>query len=104
MEKKYKNAARLSFSTKITDYLKNGKCIFAIGDKDIAPIDYFNRYDSAVTASSYQQIEEKLVWLIENPEKIAEYSEKGYNCGVENHNKEKMDNILIKAIKDAVRK
>ena len=104
LEKKYKNAARLSFSTKITDYLKNGKCIFAIGDKDIAPIDYFNRYDSAVTASSYQQIEEKLVWLIENPEKIAEYSEKGYNCGVENHNKEKMDNILIKAIKDAVRK
>ncbi|MBE6805505.1 MAG: glycosyltransferase, partial [Ruminococcaceae bacterium] len=32
LENKYKNIARLSFSTKITDFLKNGKCIFAIGD------------------------------------------------------------------------
>ncbi len=103
LEKKYKNAARLSFSTKITDYLKNGKCILAIGDKDIAPIDYFNRFDSAVTASSYEEIKEKLVWLIENPEKIAEYSKKGYDCGVENHNKDKMDKILINAIKGAER-
>ena len=53
LDKKYKNAARLSFSTKITDYLKSGKCIFAVGDKDIAPIDYFNKYDSAITASTY---------------------------------------------------
>lgn len=51
LEEKFKNTARLSFSTKITDYLRSGKCIFAIGDKDIAPIDYFSRYDSAITAT-----------------------------------------------------
>ncbi|MEE0839714.1 MAG: hypothetical protein U0L72_04075, partial [Acutalibacteraceae bacterium] len=98
LEKKYKNAARLSFSTKITDYLKNGKCVFAIGDKDIAPIDYFNRYDSAVTASSYEEIGEKLLWLIENSEKISEYSKKAYECGKEHHSKEKMDKILLDVI------
>lgn len=102
LEKKYKNAARLSFSTKITDYLKNGKCVFAIGDKDIAPIDYFNRYDSAITASSYEEIGEKLEWLIENSEKISEYSRKAYECGKENHSKEKMDKVLFDAICGAV--
>lgn len=102
LEKKYKNAARLSFSTKITDYLKNGKCIFAIGDKDIAPIDYFDRYDSAITASSYEEIGEKLEWLIENSEKISEYSRKAYECGKENHSKEKMDKVLFDAICGAV--
>lgn len=103
LEKKYKNAARLSFSTKITDYLKNGKCVFAIGDKDIAPIDYFNRYDSAVTASSYEEIGEKLLWLIENPEKVTEYSKKAYECGKEHHSKEKMDKILRDAIINATK-
>ncbi len=101
LENKYKNAARLSFSTKITDYLKNGKCIFAIGDKDIAPIDYFNRYDSAVTASSYEEIGEKLIWLINSSEKITEYSKKAYECGKEHHDKEKMDKVLYDAIFNA---
>ena len=67
LEKKFRDTARLSFSTKITDYLRSGKCIFAIGDKNIAPIDYFNRYDSAVTATSYEQILEKLIELVEDP-------------------------------------
>lgn len=98
LENKFKNIARLSFSTKITDYLKNGKCIFAIGDKDIAPIDYFNRYDSAVTASNYTEIAKKLEWLINNPEKISEYSKKAYNCGKEHHDTALMDKVLTDTI------
>lgn len=98
LEDKYKNAARLSFSTKITDYLKSGKCIFAVGDNDIAPIDYFNRYDSAVTASSYEEIGEKLEALVNNPIMIAEYARKGYECGKEHHDRSKMDQLLIETI------
>lgn len=98
LENKFKYTARLSFSTKITDYLKNGKCIFAIGDKEIAPIDYFNRYDSAITATSYEEIGEKLKMLVENPEIISEYSRKAFECGKENHNKDKMDKIMIDTI------
>lgn len=81
LEKKFKNIARLSFSTKITDYLRSGKCIFAIGDKDIAPIDYFNRYDSAVTATTYEEIENKLIELVNVPNIVLEYAKKAYNCG-----------------------
>ena len=95
LEKKYRYTARLSFSTKITDYLKSGKCIFAVGDKDIAPIDYFNKYDSAITASSYDEIKEKLIYLSQNPDKINEYAKKGFICGKENHDKEKMHQVLL---------
>lgn len=98
IEDKFKYTARLSFSTKITDYLKNGKCIFAIGDKEIAPIDYFNRYDSAITATSYAEIPEKLQTLVENPELISEYSKKAYECGKEHHNIELMNKTLIDTI------
>jgi len=101
LEKKFRNTARLSFSTKITDYLRSGKCIFAIGDKDIAPMDYFIRYDSAVTATSYEQISEKLAELVNTPDSILEYAKKAYNCGVEHHERGRMDSILIRTIEQA---
>ena len=103
LERKYKNAARLSFSTKITDYLKSGKCIFAIGDKEIAPIDYFNRYDSAVTAVSYEEISQKLEQLVAQPTLVQEYAQKGYTCGVEHHERSKMNQLLTDSICQAVK-
>ena len=101
LEKKYRYTARLSFSTKITDYLKNGKCIFAVGDGDIAPIDYFRRYDSAVTATTYDEIGEKLNMLAEDPGMVAAYCKKAYECGKEHHNKELMEKTLIDTIRRA---
>lgn len=104
LDKKYKNAARLSFSTKITDYLKSGKCIFAIGDKDIAPIDYFNKYDSAITATEYSEIENRLRMIAENPNIVDEYSKKAYECGKANHSKEKLDTLFTESIISASKK
>lgn len=95
LERRYRNTARLSFSTKITDYLKSGKCIFAVGDKHIAPMDYFRRYDSAITACSYDEIAEKLQMLVEQPNRIVEYGKKAYECGIEHHSREKMNQLLI---------
>ena len=103
LEKKYRSAARLSFSTKITDYLKSGKCIFAIGGDDIAPIDYFKRYDSAVTATSYDEIAEKLRGIMSNPGLISEYAKKAYDCGKKNHEKIKTDEILRSTIKEVMK-
>lgn len=103
LEKEFRYTARLSFSTKITDYLKSGKCIFAVGDKDIAPIDYFNRYDSAVTATSYDEIGLKLKELIDNENRIIEYSKKAYDCGKEHHNLELMNKTLVDTINDVAK-
>lgn len=104
LEEKFKNIARLSFSTKITDYLRSGKCIFAIGDKDIAPIDYFNRYDSAVTATTYEEIQDKLTELVNVPDIVLDYAKKAYDCGVEHHERERMDKVLIHTIEQATLK
>jgi len=98
LEKKFRYTARLSFSTKITDYLKSGKCIFAVGDSQIAPMDYFSRFDSAVTATSYDQIGEKLRMLAEDPSLIEQYGRKAFECGKMNHDKLKMRQKLYEAI------
>lgn len=104
LEKKFRNTARLSFSTKITDYLRSGKCIFAIGNKNIAPIDYFNQYDSALTATTYEEIQDKLTELVNAPDIVLEYAKKAYDCGVEHHERGRMDRVLIHTIVQATLK
>lgn len=94
LDKEYKNVARLSFSTKITDYLKSGKCILAIGDKEIAPIDYFLKNDSAIVATTYDEIYLQLKRIIDTPQDIVEYSKKAYQCGKENHSVEEIKRIF----------
>lgn len=101
LENKFKNTARLSFSTKITDYLRSGKCIFAIGDKNIAPIDYFERYDSAITATSYEEISTKLNRLTQTPNIVLEYAKKAHDSGVRLHDRKLMDSVFIKTIEAA---
>lgn len=102
LDKANSKKARLSFSTKITDYLKAGKCIFAVGDAEIAPIDYFNRYDSAITATSEQEIIKKLTKIVENPSLLNKYGEKAFLCGKEHHDKVVQNQILIRTICEAV--
>lgn len=94
MNEKYKNIARLSFSTKLTDYFSAGKCIFAIGGSDIAPIEYLKEKDAAIVATSVSEIEEKLSHLINNQNIIKEYAMKSFHCGKQYHDLSKMNNLL----------
>ena len=95
LEKEHRYDARLSFSTKLTDYFKNGKCIFAIGDKSIAPIIYLKENNCAVIANEYEEIENQLRKLIENPKIIQQYSRNSFECGKKNHNEKNIRNIFI---------
>lgn len=95
LEKEHKFDARLSFSTKLTDYFASGKCIFAIGDKSIAPIQYLEEYDCAITCSDYDLVEQQLRMLIDNPMKIMEYGRKAFNTGKMNHEESKVKAIFI---------
>lgn len=83
-------SARLSFSTKITDYLSLGKCIWAIGNLDLAPIGYLKGEDAALVSFSRESILSVLQKIIDNPQVISEYACKAYKCGDENHNREKI--------------
>lgn len=95
---KYAKAARLSFSTKITDYLSAGKCIFAVGNRDTAPMEYLAKNNAALTASSFEEIITALNVLTSNSEIIVEYAKRAYDCGKANHNimdiKMKLDSVL----------
>ena len=98
LEGKDSCAARLSFSTKITDYLANGKCILAVGKEDIAPIDYFVRNDSALVATDVQQLEERLQYILANPKIIEEYGQKAFDCAKRNHDKTIVNQRFIETI------
>lgn len=74
-----------SFSTKIVDYLHTGNCLFAVGPKDVASIDYLRKNDAAVTACSEQEIHEKLRKLVAEPELIRAYGTKAWAAGKRNH-------------------
>ena len=95
---KYKNAARLSFSTKITDYFAAGKCILAIGPKDIAPIEYLKYRDAALIADSYKSIKYHLENILVHPEILLEYGEKAYDCGILYHSKKKILSTFTETI------
>lgn len=103
LEGKEANVAKLSFSTKITDYISNGKCVLAIGKDYIAPIDYFQRNDSALIAHTAEEIQKRVDELVANPMLTDEYGEKAFNCAVRNHEKgmmtERFINTMLKAVK-----
>ena len=72
------NVARLSFSTKTTDYLSSGRCIFAIGNKN----------DSALVAGSENEISDILNSVSESPKLLLKYAQKAADVGIKNHSKE----------------
>ena len=91
---KDKLTTRLSFSTKLVDYFYQGKCIFAVGPKDVASIDYLMKNDAAVVATNEKEIYEKLKMLVENPDIIREYGDKAWDCGKRNHKIDKIQKML----------
>lgn len=104
LEGKEANAAKLSFSTKITDYISNGKCVLAIGKDYIAPIDYFQRNDSALIAHSKEEIETRVKEIVDNPMITDVYGEKAFNCAVRNHEKNMMNDRFIATMLKAWKK
>lgn len=103
LEGKEANIARLSFSTKITDYLANGKCVLAVGKDEIAPIDYLRRNDAAIVATDAGQIKVQLRRIVDDPSLISGYSRRAYDCAVRNHEKSAVDSRFIAAMQETAR-
>lgn len=87
-----KNIARLSFSTKIVDYIGSGKCIFAVGPDDSAPIEYLRDNRIALVASNKEQVFDNLMSL--NSEIIREYSQRVNEFGHDNHDISKTQKVI----------
>ncbi len=90
--------ARLSFSTKITDYFSSSKCIFAVGNMETAPMEYLKSEDAAIIASTKEEILSVLQNLIDKKELIIEYAQKAYECGQRNHSAQIIKKLLFKTL------
>lgn len=102
LDGKEANVAKLSFSTKITDYISNGKCVLAIGRDYIAPIDYFQRNDAAIIVHFPEEIVTQVNRIVDNPTLIDEYGRKAFDCAVRNHEKDMMIRRFIGTMLHAV--
>lgn len=98
---RYKDVARLSFSTKLTDYFANGKCILAIGSPDIAPIEYLREKDAALIASSPREVSEILQRITKDREIISKYAENAYSCGMKYHNEKLIQKTFTESLIEA---
>lgn len=86
--------ARLSFSTKLTDYFAAGKCVWAVGNEDLGPIDYIKREDAGMVSSNEESIYNILNKISYHPNCILNYARKAYLCGKLNHDAKDILNKL----------
>ncbi len=83
---KDKYAARLSFSTKITDYLSSGKAIFAIAPRDIAPTETLSQNGTAIIAENSDEIVKTLRFIASDPNVLNTHAERSELLSKAEHN------------------
>lgn len=94
--------ARLSFSTKMTDYLASGACIWAVGNKDLASIAYMREEDAGLVSFDGAMIKETLTQMIQTPKILHEYAAKAQQCGKKNHSAALIHEIFSQTISSNV--
>ena len=90
--------ARLSFSTKLTDYFAAGKCVWGIGNKDLGPISYISERDAGFVSCDVPSIKDTLHKIVSEPKLVQEYARKAYDCGIKYHNGQEIINKLTNEI------
>ncbi len=79
---KNKLAVRLSFSTKIVDYLGKGRCILAAGPADVASLKYFIDNGAAFTATDKKTFKDRIGELVSlTPEELNDRARKAWDVG-----------------------
>lgn len=93
-DKKNLKLSRLSFSTKIVDYMFAKKCILAIGGNNAA-MKFLKDNDAALVEENSDNYCNLLRKILEQPDLIEIYAEKAWNCGKRNHNIKTIQNNLL---------
>lgn len=97
-DKKEISSVRMSFSTKIVDYLFLGKCILSVGPIEVNSIGYLVNADVTLYADSVKQLIDVLLAIHDNKDIMRQYAHKAYTFGTKYHNEEvvnrKMKDIL----------
>lgn len=103
LDKKYNKKARLSFSTKITDYFESGKCVLAIGPADSASLEYLRVENAALVVNEEQGIYDALQRICKS-DAVQLFSLKAFECGKRNHDlhiiSQKINNAFQEVVKE----
>lgn len=94
--------ARLSFSTKITDYLSTGSCIFAIGNTETAPMQYFIENDAAIVCGNDEEIVRNLKRICSDPTVIDGFAERACIAAKKNHDPAATKDTFSRTIEKAL--
>ena len=78
---------RLSFSTKLVDYMRRARCILAIGPAEQASIAHLAAHGAAVTVTEKDDMYLKVKRLVDDPAEAEEYAQRAWACGAEAHNR-----------------
>ncbi len=92
---------RLSFSTKIVDYLASSRAILAIGPQDVAGMSYLQNNDAALCVNDVRQLPDVLTTIAKSPEMLKEYAHKAWNCGARNNRAEDVQATLLCGLQKA---
>ena len=94
---------RYSISTKIMDYLCMGRTILAVGPKDVASIEYLKNNDTALVATSENDLVGVIQMLKENEDILRLYSQKGLSFLQSQMNAEEMKLSLYNDMKEIIK-
>lgn len=86
---------RLSFSTKIIEYLASGNAVMLICDERQSTYKYLKESDSAILIANKKHIEGELKELYNNKYLIGEKRHKAFEFGKINHSIEKVSTMII---------
>ncbi|MCW2278078.1 glycosyltransferase family 1 protein [Heliophilum fasciatum] len=85
---------RLSFSTKITDYLTKGKCIIAFGNEGANSIQYLQENNAAVVVTNPDKIGQTVCNIIFDPKFCTKTADNAVKCAKKNHSPDSLRNLL----------
>lgn len=100
--KKERYSARLSFSTKITDYLQMGKCVLAVGWEQTGAIEMLKNNDAAFVITDEDSIEDNVKALLSDSNMIISIGSKGYHYAKKAFNICKMRNMVFSDIDSVI--
>ena len=93
---KYKLATRFSFSTKIIDCIFSGCAVMAYCWDQHSGLTYLKSKDAGICVSSEQELKSVLHQICCDTGMICTYSRKAYLCGQKNHNRQQVQEMLLK--------
>ena len=90
-----RNLTRHSFSTKVMDCLSSGAATMAVAHEVHSALNYLRSNDIAITATSEDELRERLLSIVNDPDIILQYAKRANDFGKANHSREIIQKKLL---------